>query len=101
MDLNKVLIKNGLCYESWKTSRSIQGRVIFPIHTIRKRSTFGGRILSSNSKLAKPVTHLVEIYHKQQAPWHLFCQKKHCKEVVALVEGYTDVISMHQAGVKM
>lgn len=101
----EFLIKNGLCYESYgKLVDRFRGRVIFPIHTLSgKVVAFGGRILSSNSKLAKYVNSPEsEIYHKSNELYGIYFAKRSIvkEDCCFLVEGYTDVISMHQAGVE-
>ena len=79
-------------------------RVMFPIRSVNgKIVAFGGRILSSEKS---PVKYMnspeSEIYHKKKVLYGLYearnsiSQKKNCY----LVEGYTDVISMHQAGIQ-
>jgi DNA primase len=78
--------------------------VIFPVHTVSgKIVAFGGRILQNNAKAAKYVNSPEsEIYHKSDHLYGLYfskqaiIQKDHC----ILVEGYLDVISMHQAGIQ-
>ncbi|MBI2269401.1 MAG: DNA primase [Bacteroidetes bacterium] len=80
------------------------GRVIFPIHNVTGRPiAFGGRILKTDKKLAKYINSPeTDIYHKSNVLYGLFFAKK---SIIAddncyLVEGYTDVISMHQAGIE-
>lgn len=80
-----------------------RGRVIFPIRSISGRVVgFGGRILENNKKIAKyfnsPES---EVYNKSKVLYGLYESKSTIakKDEVLLVEGYTDVISMHQAGV--
>lgn len=80
------------------------GRVIFPIYSVSGRVLgFGGRILQPDAKAAKylnsPET---PIYHKSDVLFGLFqARKAIVKEDEAfLVEGYTDVISLHQIGVQ-
>lgn len=79
-------------------------RVIFPIHSFSGRILgFAGRILNSNKKTAKylnsPET---EIYHKSEILYGIYQAKQEIirKNQCILVEGYTDVISLHQKGVK-
>ena len=80
------------------------GRVIFPVHTVSGRVVaFGGRILTSDKKLAKYVNSPEsEIYSKSRELYGLYFAKsaivKHNR--CYLVEGYTDVISMHQSGIE-
>ncbi|MFI3318236.1 MAG: DNA primase [Rikenellaceae bacterium] len=79
-------------------------RVIFPVHNISGRIVaFGGRTLRTDKKVAKyqnsPES---EIYSKKRELYGLFFAKKAIqqRDVVIMVEGYTDVISMHQAGIE-
>jgi len=80
-----------------------RGRVMFPVHTLSgKVVAFGGRILK-NEKTAKYINSPEsEIYHKGNELYGIFFARqaivKHDR--CFLVEGYTDVISMHQAGVE-
>lgn len=81
-----------------------KARVMFPIHNVTGRViAFGGRTLKTDKKLAKYVNSPEsDIYHKSQVLYGIYFAKK---EIVAqdncyLVEGYTDVISMHQAGIE-
>lgn len=80
------------------------GRVIFPIlsHTGRVLG-FGGRILKNDAKAAKYLNSPEsEIYHKSRTLYGIYQAKTHLSKLdeCFLVEGYTDVISLHQAGVK-
>ena len=79
-------------------------RVIFPVHNISGRVVaFGGRTLRTDKHVAKyqnsPES---EIYSKKRELYGLYFAKKAIQqhEYAILVEGYTDVISMHQAGVE-
>ncbi len=80
------------------------GRVIFPIHSVSGRVVgFGGRTLRTDKKVAKYVNSPEsEIYHKSNVLYGLFFAKKAIgqEDNCILVEGYTDVISMHQSGVE-
>jgi DNA primase len=80
------------------------GRVMFPIHSVSGRVTaFGGRTLRTDKKVAKYVNSPEsEIYHKSNILYGLFFAKRAItqQDVCILVEGYTDVISMHQSGVE-
>ncbi len=80
------------------------GRVMFPIHSVSGRVTaFGGRTLRTDKKAAKYVNSPEsEIYHKSNILYGLFFAKRAItqQDVCILVEGYTDVISMHQSGVE-
>lgn len=86
-----------------KTDR-FRGRVMFPIlsHTGRVLG-FGGRTLKKEAKIAKYLNSPEsDIYHKSKTLYGLFQAKTEIskQEHCLLVEGYTDVISLHQAGVK-
>jgi DNA primase len=81
-----------------------RGRVIFPIHSIAgKVLGFGGRTLKADKKIAKyynsPET---ELYNKSKILYGLYYAKNAIIKYDScyLVEGYTDVISMHQSGVE-
>ena len=80
------------------------GRITFPIHTMSGRVTaFGGRTLRTDKKVAKYVNSPEsDIYHKSNILYGLFFAKKAITQdnYCILVEGYTDVISMHQSGVE-
>ena len=80
------------------------GRVMFPIFNNTGRVLgFGARILGNNDKTAKYLNSpQSEIYHKSQILYGLFQAKKTIakEQNCFLVEGYTDVISLYQAGVK-
>ncbi len=80
------------------------GRVMFPIHNITGRVIgFGGRILTSDKKLAKYINSpQTDIYDKSKTLYGLFQAKKTIiqDDTCYLVEGYTDVISMHQSGIE-
>lgn len=79
-------------------------RVMFPIHDVGGRVIgFGGRILGSDKKLAKYINSpQTDIYDKSRVLYGLWFAKKAIQEKDAcyLVEGYTDVISMHQSGIQ-
>lgn len=81
-----------------------QNRVMFPIHDIGGRVIgFGGRILGSDKKMAKYINSpQTDIYDKSKVLYGLWFAKKSIQEKdnVFLVEGYTDVISMHQSGIE-
>jgi DNA primase len=80
------------------------GRVMFPIHSLSGNVIgFGGRTLKSDKKVAKYVNSPEsDIYHKSRVLYGLFQAKKSIvsKEQCFLVEGYTDVIALHQAGIE-
>jgi len=80
------------------------GRVIFPIHSLSGNVIgFGGRTLKSDKNIAKYLNSPEsDIYHKSRVLYGLFQAKKSIvsKERCYLVEGYTDVIALHQAGIE-
>ncbi len=80
------------------------GRVMFPIHSISGRViAFGGRTLSTEKKVAKYLNSPEsEIYHKSSALYGIFQAKGAIvrQNKCILVEGYTDVISLHQSGIE-
>ena len=102
----ELIAKSGVCY-STDDGRLIDrfwGRVIFPVHTLSgKVVAFGGRVLQNNPKAAKYVNSPEsEIYHKSDHLYGLYFAKQAIvqKDRCILVEGYLDVISMHQAGIQ-
>ena len=90
--------------EDGKHFDRFKGRVIFPIQSLSGRNLgFGGRILTNDKKAAKYLNSPEsEIYHKSKVLYGIF----HAKQAIAkqnncyLVEGYTDVIQLHQAGIE-
>ena len=80
-----------------------RGRVIFPIRSMSGRvQGFGGRILSQNTETAKYLNSPEsEIYNKSKALYGIYESKQSIakNDVCYLVEGYTDVIQMHQSGI--
>lgn len=80
------------------------GRVMFPIHDDGGRVVaFGGRTLSSDKKIAKYINSPeTEIYNKSKILYGLWLGKKAIQnnDACYLVEGYMDVIAMHQAGIE-
>ena len=98
------LEKTGLVIvnEDRKVDR-FRGRVIFPIRSMSGRvQGFGARILSQNSKTAKYLNSPEsDIYNKSKALYGIFESKQSIakKDLCFLVEGYTDVIQMHQSGI--
>ena len=102
----ELIVKTGICYatEDGRMCDRFHGRVTFPVHTISgKVVAFGGRILQNNAKAAKYVNSPEsEIYHKSDHLYGLYFSKQAIMQHdrCILVEGYLDVISMHQAGIK-
>ena len=101
------LVKTGLCYERENDGQlrdRFHGRVIFPVHSIAgKVVAFGGRIMSSDAKVAKYVNSPESvIYSKSRELYGLYQAKQAIvrKDRCFLVEGYADVISMFQSGVE-
>lgn len=80
------------------------GRIMFPIHSLSGQVLgFGGRIIKSDPKAAKYVnTPETEIYHKSRIVYGIFQARQAIikEDRCYLVEGYTDVLSMHESGVE-
>ncbi|HNY01254.1 MAG TPA: DNA primase [Bacteroidales bacterium] len=100
----EFLVKTGLSIE--KEDRLLDrfhGRVIFPIHSASGRVIgFGGRILTSDKTVAKYVNSPEsDIYSKSKTLYGIAFAKNSiiARDNCLLVEGYTDVISLHQAGI--
>ena len=121
----EFLVKTGLCYEATPQSSPeedatkapsgtvgatlidrYRGRVIFPWFNISgKVVAFGGRLLDARTKgVAQKYVNSPdsEIYHKERELYGLYQAKKAIvkEDRVFMVEGYTDVIAMHQAGIE-
>ena len=102
---NDLLINSGLVKSNEKgTYDFFRGRAMFPFHNLTGRIIgFGGRTLKENTKSAKyfnsPES---EIYKKSYTLYGLYFAKSSIikEENCYLVEGYTDVISLHQAGIE-
>ncbi|XOV95145.1 MAG: DNA primase [Bacteroidota bacterium] len=86
-----------------KTYDRFRNRVIFPIHNLTgKVIAFGARILSNDKKQPKYINSPeTELYNKSKILYGIFFAKQEIrkKDNCFLVEGYTDVISMHQSGI--
>ena len=103
----EFLVKTGLCIENEKGIYDrYSGRVIFPwLNVSGKVVAFGGRLLDSRTKgvqqkyVNSPDS---EIYHKERELYGLYQAKKAIvkEDCVYMVEGYTDVIAMHQCGLE-
>jgi DNA primase len=101
----EFLISTGLCA---KSERGIydrfRGRVIYPVHSVSGRVVaFGGRTLRKDKNVAKYVNSPESIiYSKSRELYGLYQAKQAItkKDKCILVEGYMDVISMHQSGVE-
>ncbi len=102
----EVLVKAGLVKknEQGKTYDAYRGRVMFTIHGhTGKVIAFAGRQLKKDDKSAKYVNSPETLlYHKSNELYGLFYAKNAIRQndFVYLVEGYTDVISMHQSGIE-
>lgn len=105
---SKYLTATGLCYErdNGQLVDRFSGRVIFPWLSLSgKVVAFGGRVLDSRTKgvnqkyVNSPDS---DIYHKDHELFGIFQAKKAMvkEDCVYMVEGYTDVISMHQCGIE-
>lgn len=104
----EFLVKTGLCYkkDNGELVDRYAGRVIFPwLNVSGKVNAFGGRLLDSRTKgvqqkyVNSPES---DIYHKDHELYGLYQAKKAIvkEDCVYMVEGYTDVIAMHQCGVE-
>lgn len=89
--------------DDWVRDR-FAGRVIFPFHSLAGRViAFGGRILVTDPKAAKYLNSPEsEIYHKSKVLYGIYFAKNAItrSDKCFLVEGYTDVLSMHQSGIE-
>lgn len=105
---DEFLLKTGLCYrrDDGSLRDKYWGRVIFPWFSVSgKIVAFGGRVLDSRTKgvnqkyINSPES---EIFHKSNELYGIYQAKKSIvkEDRVYMVEGYTDVISMHQCGVE-
>jgi DNA primase len=96
------LQKGGLSTQSGRDF--FRGRVIFPIHNLSgKVAAFAGRILGADKKQPKYInTPESEVYHKSKILFGAFFARNAIrqKDECFLVEGYTDVITLHQAGIE-
>ena len=100
------LLKTGLCREGQegRVYDLFSGRVMFPVYSVSgKVVAFGGRILKSGVKISKyfnsPES---DIYHKSNELYGIYQAKRAIEKerCCYLVEGYTDVLSMHQSGIE-
>lgn len=102
----EVLEKSGLVIrkEEGKHYDRFRGRVIFPVHNLAgKVIAFGARILTKEKDQPKYINSPeTEIYHKSNVLYGMYQAKNAIRkeDFCFLVEGYTDVISMHQAGIE-
>ena len=104
----EFLVKTGLCFEreNGELADRFNGRVIFPwLNVSGKVIAFGGRLLDSRTKgisqkyVNSPGS---EIYQTDHALYGIYQAKKAIAkfDLVYMVEGYTDVVSMHQCGIE-
>ena len=104
----EYLEKTGLCFkrDDGTLRDRFWNRVIFPVHSVSgKVVAFGGRVLNAATKnvqmkyVNSPES---EIYHKSKELYGIFFAKQAIvrQDRCFLVEGYTDVISMHQSGIE-
>jgi DNA primase len=113
----EFLVKTGLCFspdnegaQDEKKAKPLvdryRGRVIFPwLNVSGKVVAFGGRLLDARTKgVAQKYVNSPdsEIYHKERELYGIYQAKKAIvkEDCVFMVEGYTDVIAMHQAGIE-
>ena len=99
------LEKSGLSiFQNKKSIDRFRGRVIFPIHSMSGRILgFGGRILNNQLKTAKYLNSQESlIYNKSKILYGIFYAKQDIAKLdnCFIVEGYTDVIQLHQKGIK-
>jgi len=99
------LVKSGLTIQKdERVFDRFSGRIMFPIHGISGRTmAFGGRTLKTDKTVAKYVNSPEsEIYHKSKIVYGIFQAKNSIirQDKCFMVEGYTDVISLHQSGVE-
>lgn len=105
----ETLLQTGLCFERDNDGTLVdrfRARVMFPIHSLSgKVVAFGGRVLDARTKgvnqkyVNSPES---EIYHKANILYGIYQAKSAIAKAQCcyLVEGYTDVLSMHQAGIE-
>jgi len=99
------LVKTGLTIKKdEKTFDRFGGRVIFPIHSLSGQVLgFGGRTLRKDDKTAKYLNSPEsDIYHKSRILYGIYQARKAImkEEKCYLVEGYTDVLALHEAGIE-
>lgn len=102
----KALVQSGLTIEKEETGKlfdRFKSRVIFPIHSLSGRVLgFGGRILVNDKTKAKYLNSPEsDIYHKSNVLYAIAFAKREivAQDMAYMVEGYADVISLHQAGI--
>ncbi len=101
----EFLVGTGLCvrYDDGRLADRFHDRVMFPIHSVSGRVVaFGGRTLKTDKSVAKYVNSPeTEIYVKSRSLYGIYFAKGEIskKDKCILVEGYLDVLSMHQLGI--
>ena len=101
----EFLVETGLCikYEDGRLVDRFFDRVMFPIHSVSGRIIgFGGRTLKTDKSIAKYVNSpSTEIYDKSRSLYGIYFAKNEMsrQDKCILVEGYLDVLSMHQLGI--
>ena len=101
----EFLTETGVCiqYDGGRLVDRFSDRVIFPIHSVSGRVIgFGGRTLRTDKSLAKYVNSPTsEIYDKRHTLYGIYFAKSEIsrQDKCILVEGYLDVLSMHQLGI--
>ena len=101
----EFLTETGLCikYDDGRLVDRFFDRVIFPIHSVSGRViAFGGRTLKTDKSVAKYVNSpSTEIYDKSRSLYGIYFAKNEMarQDKCILVEGYLDVLSMHQLGI--
>ncbi len=105
----EFLVKTGLCFKRDSDGSLVDryyGRVIFPWFNVSgKVVAFGGRLLDARTKgVAQKYVNSPDsdIYHKERELYGLYQAKRAIvkEDRVFMVEGYTDVIAMHQSGIE-
>lgn len=102
----EILVKTGLSIqrENMDVFDRFWGRVMFPIHNLAGRViAFGGRTLRNDKKTAKYLNSPEsELYHKSRILYGIYFAKRSIvqQDKCFMVEGYTDVISLHQTGIE-
>ena len=101
----EFLVETGVCikYDDGRLVDRFHDRVMFPIHSVSGRViAFGGRTLRTDKTVAKYVNSPeTEIYVKSRSLYGIYFAKNEIsrKDKCILVEGYLDVLSMHQLGI--
>ena len=102
----EYLLDTGLCkqYDDGRVVDTFHDRVIFPIHSVSGRMiAFGGRTLKTEKSIPKYVNSKeTEIYVKSRSLYGIYFAKNEIsrQDKCILVEGYLDVLSMHQLGIR-